>query len=96
MGKNNRTCKMEKKDVAKEIPYSLRNNVREKKETRKKEVEELVKAQKTTNEGTSGGVAEKNKFPPDDEDEEWDEYEIEFLQTYKGTEDQEDHDLKPM
>lgn len=69
----------------------MRRDAKEEKK-KKKKAEDLAKTQKTTpavEEGTSGGVTEKNMIPSDEEQDE--DYKA-LLETHKGTEDQEDSD----
>lgn len=70
----------------------MRKDTREERKKQKKKVEDLEEIQKTTDEGTSGGVAEKSKFQVVEEDNEQDEDYKYLLRTNKGTKDQEDYD----
>lgn len=70
----------------------MRKDTREDKNKNKK-VEELAKTQRTTLVGetsTSGEVTEESKIPAVDG--EWDDDYKTFIETYKGTKDQEDQD----
>lgn len=67
----------------------MRKDAWEEKKKKKKDVE-LVRTQRTIpayEESTSSGVTERSKIPSPYE--EWDEEYMNFLETYKGTEDRE-------